>query len=215
MVDGQVTNQGATKILQQKVDDEIFLRLQHREKQGLFYQLIDFVGLRAEYIGNEFLLRTIIELVAPCWTRCIYRYPPLAKLIWKIWYMNLPPEIQRTTSPELPNGWQKIPATAELIIKKCPFCNDCNHNPAPKVGNLEHLHVYCSSPVLEKARKHCHDKLKTAIYELYDFAAIQEYNVPFSEATRKTMLQEKLELAAVETERLPTVGILYTKLNWY
>jgi hypothetical protein len=52
MVDGQVTNQGATKILQQKVDDEIFLRLQHREKQGLFYQLIDFVGLRAEYIDN-------------------------------------------------------------------------------------------------------------------------------------------------------------------
>jgi hypothetical protein len=31
-VNGQVTNQGATKILQQKVDDKIFLRLQHREK---------------------------------------------------------------------------------------------------------------------------------------------------------------------------------------
>jgi len=45
--------------------------------------------------------------------------------------------------------------------------------------------------------------LETAIYELYDFAAIQEYNVPFSEATRKTMLQEKLELAAVVTEHLP------------
>jgi hypothetical protein len=80
---------------------------------------------------------------------------------------------------------------------------------------LEHLHVLFVTSTLEKARKHCQDKLETAIYELYDFAAIQEYNVPFSETTRKTMLQEKLELAAVETERLPTVGILYTKLNWY
>jgi hypothetical protein len=68
---------------------------------------------------------------------------------------------------------------------------------------LEHLHVLFVTSTLEKARKHCQDKLETAIYELYDFAAIQEYNVPFSEATRKTTLQEKLELAVVETERLP------------
>jgi len=109
-IDGQITNKGATKILRDRFDNELLLRVQHREKQGLFYRLLNFIGLRAEHIGNESLLRTIIQLVAPCWTRCIYRFPPLANLIWKSWYRNLPPDLQATTSSELPRGWQKNPA---------------------------------------------------------------------------------------------------------
>jgi len=81
---GQISSKGATKILQEKMDDELHCRLQHREKHGLLARLLPSIGLKPEQIGNESLLRTIVKLVAPCWTRCIYRYPALAKLIWRI-----------------------------------------------------------------------------------------------------------------------------------
>ncbi len=69
---GRITNKGATRVLHEKLDDELLFRVQHREKQGLFYRLLTYIGLKAEQIGNESLLRNIIKLVAPCWTRCIY-----------------------------------------------------------------------------------------------------------------------------------------------
>jgi hypothetical protein len=92
------------------MDDELCLRQKHR-----------FIGLKAEQIGNESLLRNIVKLKAPCWTRCIYRYPPLAHLIWKHWQIKLPIDIKANTPTNISRGWQKIPTIADEIIKQCPF----------------------------------------------------------------------------------------------
>jgi hypothetical protein len=62
--EGCITNKGATKILKSKIDEELFLRKQHREKQGLFHRLFYFNGLKADLIGDESLLRNIIKQTA-------------------------------------------------------------------------------------------------------------------------------------------------------
>jgi hypothetical protein len=59
--DGCVTNKGATKLFYEKIDDELLARLQHREKQGLFYRLLPFIGLRADQIGNESTIQNIVN----------------------------------------------------------------------------------------------------------------------------------------------------------
>jgi hypothetical protein len=69
-------------------------------------------------------------------------------LIWQIWYEQLSPELQQNTPPDLPSGWQKVPSIADEIIRKCPFSVSCDNATMPRIGNLEHLHVYCSSPIL-------------------------------------------------------------------
>ena len=56
---------------------ELLYRQQHREKQGLFFRLLPFIGLSAEQLGDESLLRNIVKMTATCWTRALYRYPPL------------------------------------------------------------------------------------------------------------------------------------------
>jgi len=65
------------------------------------------VGLAADQIGNESLLRNIIKLTALCWTRSIYRYPPLANLIWQSWQTTLPANICVTKPINIPKDWQK------------------------------------------------------------------------------------------------------------
>jgi hypothetical protein len=74
--EGSLANKGATKVMQTKMDDELLMRQRLRVKQGLFNRLQPFIGTRTEQIGDESLLRNIVKLTAPCWTRCIYRYPP-------------------------------------------------------------------------------------------------------------------------------------------
>jgi hypothetical protein len=48
---GCVTNKGATKVLQEKIDTELTLRLQHRIKQGVFHRLSSFNGLKPQQLG--------------------------------------------------------------------------------------------------------------------------------------------------------------------
>jgi len=105
------------------MDDELCLRLKHREKQGLLCRLLQFNGIKAEFIGNESMARNIIKGTAPCPTRAIYRQPSVANLIWRQWYNTLSMSAKATTSINLPHGWQKIPSIADNIIKQCPFCN--------------------------------------------------------------------------------------------
>jgi len=120
----------------------------HHEKQGLLYCLQTFNGLKQDKIGNETLLRNIVKLTAPCWTRCIYRYPPLANQIWNQWRSELPESRQLITPAKLPKGWQKRPYIANNVIKSCPFCMNEENNLGKKNGNLEYLHLYCNSPIL-------------------------------------------------------------------
>jgi len=87
------------------------------------------------------------------------------------------------------------------IIKKCPFCTDESVNNI-NIGNLEHLHLYCSSRFLQKAREHCLQKIESAIYELYEFAAYKEYNCSLANLRRNTTLQENFMRAAKVSELL-------------
>ncbi len=197
--DGCVTNKGATKLFYEKIDDELLARLQHREKQGLFYRLLPFIGLRADQIGNESMIRNIVKQTAMCWTRSIYRDPSMANKIWKKWTLTLPDDIRATHPATIPKDWQKHPWIAEDIIKRCPFCNAQHHN--IHVGNLEHLHLYCTSQLLHDTRTHCNEKIESAIHEMYHYASLREYGVSLQDANRKTSLQEKAENAAKALEK--------------
>ena len=197
--DGCVTNKGATKLFYEKIDDELLARLQHREKQGLFYRLLPFIGLRADQIGNESMIRNIVKQTAMCWTRSIYRDPSMANKIWKKWTLTLPDDIRATHPATIPKDWQKHPWIAEDIIKRCPFCNAQHHN--IHVGNLEHLHLYCTSQLLQDTRTHCNEKIESAIHEMYHYASLREYGVSLQDANRKTSLQEKAENAAKALEK--------------
>jgi len=199
---GCTTNKGATNVSQEKIDEELGLQLQHHPKHGLFYRLRKFVGLTADQIGNESLLRNIIKLTAPCWTRSIYRYPPLANLIWQSWQATLPADIHVTKPINIPKDWQKHSDIADEIIKACPFCNQGDNNTRKSIGNLEHLNIFCTSQILVGARSFCHQKIENAIFALYDFASMREYGTPLQETLQISSLQERMERVASELELL-------------
>ena len=68
------------------------------------------------------------------------------------------------------------------------------------MGTLEHMHLYCEAPLLVDAYNFCYSNIETALTNLYNFAAEQEYDVPHLFATQQTKLQENLERAAVKIE---------------
>jgi len=155
-----IINKGAAKLLNDKIDDELSYRLQHWQKQGLFYRLLPNIGVRTEQIGKESLLRNIVKLIAPCWTHCSYRYAPLVNQIWRHWRAALQENARLDTPENIPKGWQKIQRIANNIIKACPFCERNKNNSAMRIGNMEHLHIYCTAPILTDTRAHCHKKMK-------------------------------------------------------
>jgi hypothetical protein len=81
------------------------------------------------------------------------------------------------------------------------FCVEPNNATSKRTGNLVHLHLYCTSPTLINVRAHCHNKIESAIHDLYDFASRREYNLPFQECSRITSLQENLEKTALDLEK--------------
>jgi hypothetical protein len=155
-----IINKGTAKLLNDKIDDELSYRLQHWQKQGLFYRLLPNIGVRTEQIGKESLLRNIVKLIAPCWTHCSYRYAPLVNQIWRHWRAALQENARLDTPENIPKGWQKIQRIANNIIKACPFCERNKNNSAMRIGNMEHLHIYCTAPILTDTRAHCHKKMK-------------------------------------------------------
>jgi hypothetical protein len=198
--EGYLINKGATNIFYDKIDQELCLRMQHRCKQGVLLRMSSFNSLKSEQIGEESILMNIMKLTAPCSTRCIYRYPPLANQIWTQWrktqqntpyYGNIP--------KTLPKDWRKNEDICKDIIKACPFCEQRTSN-SIKIGNLEHLHNYCNSKHLQKVRGHCNQKIEEALHSLYDFAAKREFNCTMDEARCNTTLQENLITAARESE---------------
>jgi hypothetical protein len=163
--------------LKKKIDEELFQRKQHREKQGLFHRLFYFNGLRADHIGDESLLRNIIKQTAACWTRSLYRHPPLVKQVYDQWWSSQPDDFKQA-HPEKEyldlKNWKKNPHARDLIIKRCPFCPPFNNIDEIKSGNLEHLHLYCQNEHLVKARLYCHEKIEEAIRALYNIASLHE-----------------------------------------
>jgi hypothetical protein len=108
-----------------------------------------------------------MKLMAPCWSRCICRYPPLANQIWMYWRRRVQNEAIIDSLPNIiPKNWRKTPELCDNIIRACPFCVSTDGNKV-KIGNLENLHLYCSSNSLQKARTNCNQKLEDAIYKLY------------------------------------------------
>ena len=191
-----LTNKGATNYFYQRLDEELLLRLQHRPKHGLFAGLASHQCLSSEYIRDESLYNGLIKMTATCWTRSIYLIPTLAEQSWKHWKYNLQDEILAINTPDnIPKGWKKNPRICNNIVKACPFC-DQNPWIRKKIGNLEHLHLYCTSDILQNNRNHCYQKIEDAIGNLYSFAAHHEYNCDLQDTTRYTRLQEKMFEAA-------------------
>ena len=142
-------------VLQERLDYELALRQQHRGKHGLYLRLVAQSSLNADLIGDESLLRSIVKMTAVCITRCIYRYPPLANQILGRWRdVQTEKDYFDRLPISFPKDWQKRPTICNYIIKACPFCSRSN-SLENKKGNLEHLHVYCPSRHLLKARSHC------------------------------------------------------------
>jgi len=121
--EGRVTNKGATKVLQTKIDEELFLRKQHREKQGLFHRLFYFNGLRADLIGDESLLRNIMKQTAPCWTRCLYRHPPMVKQVYDQWWFEQSSEFKENN----PHKKDLEPK----VLEKRPYHKRIHHQALP------------------------------------------------------------------------------------
>jgi len=114
---------------------------------------------------------------------------------------------------DIPPRWQKNSIIATNIIKACPFCESLDNNGNRRSGNIEHLHLYCPSPILKNTRTHCYQKLEEALYNLYNYASIREYNISVKHAPRKSTLQERMEQAAVSAEFSPRTIVSGVKLT--
>lgn len=139
-------------------------------------------------------------MTPPCWTCSIYRFPPLCKQIWNNWRKTHATEFNALDLPlTLPKKWRDNPEICNNIIKACPFCNQDNYN-VKKKGNLEHLHSYCTSRFLQETREHCYQRIKNALYDLYDYAAMKELNCSLQDTSRNTTLHENTLNAAKDAE---------------
>jgi hypothetical protein len=157
-------------------------------------------------------LHSIVKLTAPCWTRSINHYPPLANQICKQWKTTLSDEDKMNTPCNIPKAWQKTPRVAQKIMKVCPFCNSDTRETNGSIGNLEHLHQYCTGPILVDVRNHCNQKIEDALFDIYDYASIHGYNLPFNECNRISTLQENLENCAVELKKTERLTVQKSKL---
>jgi hypothetical protein len=93
-------------LLYDRIDKELLLQQQHCPKQGALLQMALFNSLSTDEIGNETLQQNILRLTTPCWTRCIYRYPPLANQSWTCWRnLELNESIIDTLPTNLPRKW--------------------------------------------------------------------------------------------------------------
>jgi hypothetical protein len=90
---------------------------------------------------------------------------------------------------------------SDLVLRVCPACGLHRTDPDdPKVGTLEHMHLYCMSPHLIDARSHCYQKIESALAALYNYVSLLEYNKPTQDAMQQTKLQENFEHTAHQTE---------------
>jgi hypothetical protein len=85
--------------------------------------------------------------------------------------------------------------------------------PNERIGNLEHLHLYCKSSTLVNTRIYCYHKIERANHNLYDFASIRETGISFHQNTRMTTLQENLQSAALEQEKQERTILINSQLS--
>jgi hypothetical protein len=105
-------------------------------------------------------------------SKCL-QTPSFSKPIWR----NTSPEETKNNTPlDIPEGWEKLPDISDRIIKVCPFFREMANDINRQNGFLEHLHLYCPSPILVEARNFCHQKIGDSLLDLYDFASLMEYN---------------------------------------
>lgn len=124
----------------------------------------------------------------------------MVKQTWIYWKALEQNRAIADTLPEsLPKNWKKNFLICNDIIKACPFCQPIPGNRC-KIGNLEHLDLYCSSPLLRDARLFCNQKIEDAIYNLCEFSAFREYSCSLVNAERNTTLHENLIMAARDSE---------------
>jgi len=71
--------------------------------------------------------------------------PAISKTNWEHWRFNLPDKWTPGISTGVPKNWKKITHNANNIIEICPFCNTYDREPTERIGNLEHLDLYCKS----------------------------------------------------------------------
>jgi hypothetical protein len=130
----------------------------------------------------------------------MYRQPSLIRQIWANWKANLPEHKQQNTPNTIPHGWQKNLDIAKIIIKACPFCDSIDSNGCRRCGNLEHMHLFCPSPILVNTRAHCVQKIETALFNIHNYASIWEYDVSVQNAPNRSSLQDDMEKASLDTE---------------
>jgi len=119
--EGGLTNKGATKVLHEKIDEELTLRQQLRVKQGLFL-CIPYHSLRTDQIGEESILRNLYKITAMCWTRSGYCDPKLPQYIWSFWRHSAHNAHKIDTIPaNIPKDWKKNASICDNIIKACPL----------------------------------------------------------------------------------------------
>ena len=75
------------------------------------------------HIGDDTLIQSLVKMTATCWTRCIYRYPPLANQIWQTWRTLGQNEANISNIPiNIPKDWKNIPMICNNVVRACPFC---------------------------------------------------------------------------------------------
>jgi hypothetical protein len=99
--------------------------------------------------------------------------------MWQLWRASLSIELQQYQPENIPKDWQKRVEIADEVIKRCPFCHIEDIQARRKNGNLEHLHLYCTSQMLVDTRSFCYQKIEDAIIKLYDFASNREFGYLF------------------------------------
>ncbi len=140
--EGKLVIKGATKVLYEKIDDKLIQRLRHQPKQGVLQHMV-------------------------------YRYPPLANHTWTYWRNLEQNKNVRDTIPiQIPKNWKKNEHICNEVVLACPFCNSYESSNGIRKGNLKHLHLFCPSMHLKKARTECNQKIESALYAIYDFAAM-------------------------------------------
>ena len=156
-----------------------------------------------------------MKQTAPCWTRSLYRYPPLIKQVYDQWWAEQSDEFKQNNphKKELDlKNWKKDPITREYIIKRCPFCPAVQKMSDIRSSNLEHMHFYCCNASLAKARLFCNDKLENAIHAIYNYASTRESNLSFDANKRTSTQQEKLERTAIELEKEEHLAFINNQL---
>jgi hypothetical protein len=128
----------------------------------------------------------------------------LAPLVWQQYYLTLNAEDRLTTHEHLPKDWRADLLVAAEIMRR-PFCTSIYE------GDLEHLHLFCTMPILQQLREQCYEHIEHALHSLHNFAHKNEQTSTGhnnSSASSVSRLQSALEKNARKQELVKRLIIL-------